>query len=91
MRDNNIDPKKLKEGMTIVDLIYQEKGNKSPMLYLQLGKRLKDDKNKLSHNVQETINAFDAKANKLNLTNVTNNQENFVQEQENQRNLQMDR
>lgn len=61
------------------------------MLYLQLGKRLKDDKNKLSHNVQETINAFDAKANKLNLTNVTNNQENFVQEQENQRNLQMDR
>lgn len=77
--------------MTIVDLIYQEKGNKSPMLYLQLGKRLKDDKNKLSHNVQETINAFDAKANKLNLTNVTNNQENFVQEQENQRNLQMDR
>ena len=77
--------------MTIVDLIYQEKGNKSPMLYLQLGKRLKDDKNKLSHNVQETINAFDAKANKLSLTNVTNNQENFVQEQENQRNLQMDR
>lgn len=77
--------------MTIVDLIYQEKGNKSPMLYLQLGKRLKDDKNKLSHNVQESINAFDAKANKLNLTNVTNNQENFVQEQENQRNLQMDR
>ena len=77
--------------MTIVDLTYQEKGNKSPMLYLQLGKRLKDDKNKLSHNVQETINAFDAKANKLNLTNVTNNQENFVQEQENQRNLQMDR
>lgn len=77
--------------MTIVDLIYQGKGNKSPMLYLQLGKRLKDDKNKLSHNVQETINAFDAKANKLNLTNVTNNQENFVQEQENQRNLQMDR
>ena len=62
-------------------------------MYLKLGKRLRDHKNVLSHKTQETVGAFDATVNenKLNLSNVSNNQEHVVQTQENQRNLQMDR
>ena len=75
--------------MKVADLIYQETGEKAPEMYLQLGKRLRDNKNDLSHDAKEIVGAFYAKANKLNLANVSNTQEHIVQGQDNGRNLQM--
>lgn len=89
--NNGINPEKLKEGMTISDLIYQEAGSQSPKLYFQLGKKMKDVKNNLSNNAKEIVDVFDATTNKLNLENVAVSRGNIVQEQENERNLQMSR
>lgn len=87
--NNGINPEKLKEGMTISDLIYQEAGSQSPKLYFQLGKEMRYVKNNLSNNAKEIVDLFDATTNKLNLENVSTSRGNIVQEQENERNLQM--
>lgn len=73
LKANNIDPSKLKEGMTVSELIQKERPNDAT-IYFKLGKDLKEIKETLSQNTKEIIDVFDITTNRLNLENVSKNQ-----------------